>query len=120
MKVKRGSWHYRISKLGSYESSKDNLCVYFWAVIIKIALMIFIPSTLIFIGYFFFTDPMWVSNLILLTFIFSAIGLPPLTIYLIRKKLLDGESPEMPYGNIVVEYIKAKKAKICPLIEYTD
>ena len=27
---------------------------------------------------------------------------------------------ELPYENIVYEYIKAKKRKVCPLIEYVD
>ncbi len=118
MKVKRSSWHYKVGLLGSYESSRDNLCVHFWSVVIKIAVAIFVPSGLGIAAYYYFIDPFWVSTTIMLTFIFSAIGLPALAIYFLRKKL--GKSPEIPGSNILIEYLKAKKAKICPLIEYVD
>jgi len=44
--------------------------------------------------------------------------LPGWAIYFVRKKC--GRPPVMPGENIIFEYIKAKKRKICPLIKYID
>ena len=68
--------------------------------------------------YGFFTSPQIISNTILLVFLCSCIFLPILVIWYIREKF--GKSPEMPHGNIIAEYLKAKKRKVCPLIEYVD
>ncbi len=120
MKVKRSSWHCKISNLGSFERSNDNLCCYFWRlvgkVILFVAAMIIIGFSIGVIIYWFFMPGFWISNTIMLLFIYSIFALPILTIYFLRRKL--GKSLEMPYGNIVVEYMAAKKKKVCPLIEY--
>lgn len=117
MKIKRSSWHYKISNLGTdFERSDDNLCCYFWRLVGK--LIFLLAATIIFcaFSYAYFTDICLISNTIFLFFLLSVIIFPILAIYFIRKKL--GKSPEMPYGNIVTEYLTAKKRKVCPLIDY--
>ena len=119
MKIKRSSWHCKISNLGrNFERINDNLCCYFWRLVGKLAL-IFVATILIcFLGYSYFTDDFLVYNTALLLFGLSLIVFPPLAIYLIRKKL--GRYPKMPYENIVAQHITAKKRKICPLIKYVQ
>ncbi|KKN08873.1 hypothetical protein LCGC14_1052430, partial [marine sediment metagenome] len=70
------------------------------------------------IGYLFYTD-FWFrfAWAVVLYIVFSGF-VSWLAVYLLRNKL--GKSPEIPGGNILIEYLKAKKAKICPLIEYVD
>jgi len=116
MKIKRTSWHYKISNLGGFERMHDNLCSYFWRVIGKLAFISFIISILGLVVIAFCISPLIISNTILLLFILSLVIIPPLTIHYIRKML--GKSPKMPGENIVIEYMKAKKGKFCPFIEY--
>lgn len=116
MQIKRSSWHYKISNLGSFERGNDNLCCYFWRLVGKSALIFVVTFFICFLIYLYFTDDQILLNTIVLVWISLTFALPSLAIYLIRKKL--GKSPEMPYGNIVVEYVAAKKRKVCPLIKY--
>lgn len=117
MQIKRSSWHYKISNLGSdFERSSDNLCCYFWRFVGKLALFFVTMALIGYLVYAYFSSDQLVRNTLILLFLFSLVIVPALTISFIRKKL--GKSPEMPYGNIVVEYIAAKKRKVCPLIEY--
>lgn len=123
MKIKRSVWHYKISNLWrDCERSNDNLCRYFWGLAGKcVVLFIGIPICIFLAGtltYFYFTDPMWIARTIILLFICFSTIFPPVVICFVRKKF--GKSPKMPYQNIVIEYIKAKKERICPLIEYID
>lgn len=120
MKIKRSVWHCKISNLGNdRERSNDNLCSYFWRLVVKsILIIIGIPALVTclgFLGYTTFSDPL---ILIMVLFLISSFIFPMLVINFIRIKF--GKSPELPYGNIVTEYIKAKKERICPLIEYID
>lgn len=117
MEIKRSSWHCKISNLGSdFERDNDNLCWYFWRGMGK-SILLFAATVILCCGiYAYFTHNLLVSNTIMILFICSGFALPPLAIYFMRQKL--GKSPEMPYGNIVTEYLAAKKRKVCPLITY--
>ena len=120
MKVKRSSWHYKVNYFGSDwgERKHDNLCAYFWRTVGRIFVAAFFVSIFSLLGYAFFTSGFMMPTIIMVLFILSAIFVPQIAINLLRKKL--GKSPEMPYGNIVVEYMRARKQKMCPLIEYVD
>ena len=121
MKIKRSSWHYKISNMSDPERSDDNLCCYFWRLVGRLFLF-FVAAAFVgfFIGLFInnmFMTGFVISNTIMLFFICSIFVFPILAIHFLRKKL--NKSPEMPYGNIVIEYLDAKvKKKVCPLIEY--
>jgi len=40
MKIKRSSWHYKISNFGAnYKNRWDSLCWYFWRAVAKIVLI---------------------------------------------------------------------------------
>jgi len=120
MKVKRSSWHYKASNFGNggFENRNDNLCWYFWRLIFKVVVGVAFTIVICMMLYAYFTSPLLIPHTILLLFFVAIFAVPIAVIYLIRKKF--GKSPEMPYGNIVAEYIKAKKNKVCPLIEYVD
>ena len=120
MKIKRSSWHYKISNLGSdFERSNDNLCRYFWRGAGKLALLLAAAIVVCFLVpfaiYNWFTDDFVISNTIMFFFICSVFILPPLAIHFLRKRF---GPPEMPYENIVIAKISATKRKVCPLIEY--
>ena len=117
MKIKRTFWHCKISNLGNdWERVDDNLCCYFWGFVGKLTLIFVAVVLVCFFIYAYFTSDLLISNTILLLFLCLSIALPSFVIHLIRKSL--GKFPEMPYENIVVEYILAKKRKVCPLIKY--
>lgn len=123
MQIKRSAWHSKISNLGKdYHKSNDNLCIYFWRFVLRcICLLVGIPIAIFAMWLLicsYFSNPMWPAWTILLLFFYSLVLFPALAICFVRGRL--GKSPEMPYGNIVTEYIKAKKEKICPIIEYIN
>ena len=61
-------------------------------------------------------DPEEIPAVILVTFFILSMVLPFVAILGLRRVV--GKSPIIPGESILVEYIKAKKAKICPFIEY--
>jgi len=113
MKVKRSSWCSKISNFGVYRRVNDNLCKFFWRIVGKVLLVLAVIFYVALIGYY------WaIPILIVVIFIMSAILVPYFAIYYLREFL--GKSPEMPFGEVTVEYLKAKKHKYCPTIEYID
>ena len=119
MKIKRNSWHYKISNLlVDFEKHNDTLCLYFWRLIGTIVLIIFGTGLISTMIYSYFTSAFFASTSIMLVFIISCFILPAIAIYFLRVKL--GKSPEITGETIVIEFIKAKKNKICPLIKYTN
>ena len=117
MKIRRSSWHCKISNFGSdFEKHNDNLCCYFWRLVFKVAVVLVLIGYICFLLYLYLTSGFMISIAIGILFVVSCCVLPPLAIHFLRKKL--GKSPETPYGNIVTEYVSAKKRKVCPLIEY--
>ena len=120
MKIKRNSWHYKVRNWGSYEKRHDSLCVYFWCVVGSIAFWVTI--TTIAIGVMIalcilLFEPQVTHIWIAILFVGLSAFLPWYTITQLRQKY---QSPQLPGENILVEYIKTKKAKICPIIEYVD
>ncbi len=119
MKIKRTSWHYKISNFGSVcEKRNDNLCCYFWRLVGKIVLSIGFLALSALLVHAYFSSALLVSNSIMLAFIACSIAAPTFAIRYFRKKV--GKSAELPYENIFFGYLKATKRGVCPLIEYTD
>ena len=128
MKVNRNSWHYRLSHWGGYERTYDNLCTYCQRMFLKTLLVLVAIGLLGVVVHMIATSTQAGALLIMSTFILSLVFIPPATIHYLRKHL-DGESPRLPYegvitngifsrGSIIWAYLKAKKQKICPMIEY--
>ena len=118
MEFKRSTWLYKISMLGRFESTRDNLCNVFWGLVARVMMTVLVICFMSTLGYVFYTD-FWFrfASAVILYIAFSGF-ISWLAVHLLREKL--GKSPEIPGSNIVIEYLKAKKAKICPFIEYVD
>ena len=129
MKIKRTSWHYKISTFwadsGREEKWDDNLCRYFWGVVgvlfVSFLYLCFFGILIRAVGFIihdYFTSPFFISITIMIAFILSSMIFPILAIYYLREKI--GKPLEIPKANLLFEYLKAKKEKVCPLIEYHD
>ncbi len=131
MKIKKDSWHYQHMKMmGFYPANRTNLCGYMRGLIMSILLIpMIVVSPLVFYWslYFPITTSLLIRFLHLILIIWGAVG----TIIFISILVLivgvfildrlppipDFKIPELK-NNIVLEYIKAKKQKICPIIEF--
>ena len=118
MKIKRNSWHSKISNFGKKYPGEypDNLCKYFWRFVGKIVFLLWAITITVSLIFIYFTNPFWICTTIVILWFVLSIFLSILVIWFVRKKF--GVPPEIPGENFVIEYIKAKKEKICPFIEY--
>ena len=118
MKIKRSSWHYKLNHLEGYERSYDSLCLYFWKLVFKIVALLLFAVFFVACAFKLITSPFIIPILIIFLFFMLSTVLPLIAITSLREKL--GKSPELPKENIIIEFVRAKKEKICPLIEYVD
>ena len=120
MKVSRKSWHYKLSHFLNEGTGEwgDNLCKYFWRIVGKIIVAIFITFGLTATVITYFTSPMVIPATIAIISSILAVLLPVFVISKLRKKY--GKPVGIISENIFFEYVKAKKLKVCPLIEYVD
>jgi len=140
MKVDVNSWHYRMVCRMNMTPSKS-LCVYFWqAVWCTFMLCLVFPAILLFmlVGAVAFA-PIPLGDFILWVF-GAGVNIDGLNSYLLRlgvgyaaiilmfvfwilcayweeRRIKIVEKKE---DGIFVSYVKAKKSKICPIIEFTD
>lgn len=123
MKVKRSSWHYKLycvtqefwrgdgpfflwefirGKENPYYYNPKSLCSYFWATVLS---CIAIPI---------------LSILILLCLLVLGIVFVIAYPFLRCKKRFKKNSTVAKQPNLAISYIKAKKNRVCPLIELVD
>jgi len=114
MQIKRSSLICKIAG----PRYQDNLCRFFWRLVGHVLCAIFITGATIIIIYGWIINSHAIFILITVLSGAGAVFLPILAIEYLRAKL--GKSPELPCENIIFEYLKAKKQKICPLIKYVD
>lgn len=131
MKVSKKSWHYRwMKKIGFHPPS--NLCAYFWTTVWSIlvfpviAAVALVAATLLLAPFWtlFFDNWGWqqaasvigVVEIILLSVVLT---------FTISDRW--GEERHEKYGyygrkpdSMLKQWFKAKKQKVCPLIEYTN
>ena len=100
--IRRTSWHYRLATFFADGNVPTNLCSYFWAVVgcifcacAAVPLAVF-AAPVMGIGF----------------------GLSWLWNHRPRRKKVAEATPHEP--NLLVEWVKAKKRRICPLIEVKD
>lgn len=106
MQIKTSSWHYKILRL--YRQSNPmpaDLCSYVWAFILEI------PCKTICL---IFLSPVFLGLVVLLGIIF---GVGWVGTKLIERCVGEFGTYKEP---LLVTYLKAKKEKICPTIEYED
>jgi len=115
MKVKRNTWHYWFYKLacGHWVPSRTNLCAYFWTTALGLGmatLAIAMGVTFLgLIGYAFYKFT--AIAFMVLGSLVGGVGFIFLCIYL--NDVYQDSEP-----GLVRVYVKAKKDKVCPLIEF--
>lgn len=134
MEISKNSWHYKLVEyIGeSFESGRyfmpTTLCSYFWTLVLFTPLKILTTLGILIAVIFFMTMPIWsiVGMVYLDDEIFT--GTATVSWILVSVVVLANLIEYFRYNSdfkfkiieIVVEYIKAKKRKVCPFIEYTD
>ena len=123
MKVSRKSWHYRLMVfLNSKPWYQTNLCGYFWE--LMACLFFKIPYLLAIVVTAVILSPVWLP----------LVGLVALFCWVSEKlderdrrlKKEAGIHPwddwpqEMKHPGLIRSWLRAKKEKICPMIEYED
>lgn len=126
MKIKKSSWHYRLHKkmTGGFAPEYRSICSYFWGTVFMSCIaFVVIPMIAAFAAllaltpfiYFFTGDP----GIIPLAIIFGSLEIILLLLFGYRR-WSNNRAPKIKEPSLVVEFIKAKKSKICPLIEYVE
>lgn len=130
MKIRSDSWHYRLWRFGreSPYSKPVDLCRYFWHILL---VKIMLPLALVAVVLLLFGLLIYViaTNLVISTMV--ALGIGALIVLVIFGVVLDrrANAKEALYGpkpkkvkepSLVREFLKARKQKICPLIEVID
>ena len=94
MIVNRSSWHYRYLRMWGTNPPRT-LCSYFWVLVIHCTVLPLMLALL--------------SPAVLSVFVYDEL-----------RKLLSRRGPACleKKPNLFVEWVKAKKRKVCPLIEY--
>ena len=144
MKISTDSWHYKMlteefmfmSGKSSYSVS-NSLCIYFWQVVMRFLYGVgagfvyaspFVFPTLLFTGIpfereslLYFITGLWVG----LGFLISALVAMALVVMVLkylwgklRSSVSGVKAPKQV--NIATAYIKAKKDKVCPMLEFVD
>lgn len=132
MEINEKSWHFRLVRFTTYQSARNisdyggTLCKYFWLVVYAIVVNIFKAAGVMFLVWLFIYNPvsyiwapddsklllifMWVSLFVLVGIVFA--------IFFIRDKLRNrNRVHKVKQPNIVIEYLRAKKQKFCPVIK---
>lgn len=145
MDINKNSWHYQFVD-SVFKNVSRSLCVYFWqvvwsiivnttAAILSIAVFLcMLGLSLFFLSVpFFTTDPLAsiLSFVIWAYLLFNMKGLltdmltrsNPDSVFLKEIKLFNKPEKSLTKNkepNIITEYVNAKKAKICPTLNFVD
>jgi len=134
LRVRKNSWHYWLWRLGRDEDSRPrNLCKYFWHIaLLKVLLPAILASFVLLgvtaLGWLIWGHPVefGIGVLLLVGLVAAAIGLVKLTgSYVEHRRDLALTRPAKPSKpkkepNIVFAFLKARKRKMCPLIEVVE
>ncbi len=132
MKIKTDSWHYQLMKnLGMSVYSRTNLCSYIRGLLMA---LLTLPMTILSPLILYLVMPLklvtitsWQAIILFLLIVWGVVGAGIIVlivagsiVYLICGVIDVVNLPtiHLPKNNIVIQYIKAKKQKICPIIEF--
>ncbi len=125
MIVKKDSWHYKLAegiwKETNIPEAGNNLCKYFWMVVwagfvllVPLALCLLLITVVVVAFYGdLYTS---ISTAILVIYFLSIFLLPIFAVNCFRDYF--GENIEISTPTILSEYVKAKKNRICPMIDF--
>jgi hypothetical protein len=142
MEINRNSWHYRLLKFSDTVPS-TSLCLYFWQVALVVPIkglvvavfgsllgvclvtfLLLFAAPLATLLFFLISDLPPSSDWVLLNLLGAIIWLIPIVLFgevAVKKILRNKETNYTPKEpNILLEFLKAKKEKICPLIQFVD
>lgn len=125
--VNTNSWHYKlVDTMLTNSSPKENLCGYFWQIVGSILIVLASIFSFLFILHLpglvlMSVGAVAVSYWLILVIgiVFWAVFIGGMVLYNLYKNHRDityNDGKE----NIVVSWFKAKKSKICPIIEFKD
>ncbi len=139
MKIKTDSWHYQLlENAGLIPKNRKNLCSYMRGLLMALLIPpMVVVSPLVLYWSFSFPEidkvPVILSAIYLLITIWGFFGTIMVMgillvviialVYKLGDKLYESipltiSNIHWPKNNIVIEYIKAKKQKICPIVEF--
>lgn len=146
MKVNMNSWHFRLVEGFLDGDASRSLCVYFWQVAFRVIFLVVLGAALWSVfglvaiaaatgnGWISVTSPLWIKGcvaafgaFVVLAMFALCIVVITLVMFGISKSILVvgdlfsrwGDSKEEQEPGVFVSYVKAKKEKICPIIEFT-
>lgn len=118
MEINTSSWHYKFLYFirGDSYAMPINLCNYFWTLVLNFTFSLGLVSVLYILPiYFTIAHQSIINFFFMVSVIIHLIVLIMILCVKTSVWLNSGSS-----HNIVMEYIKAKKQKICPIIKYKD
>lgn len=141
MEVSKNAWHYKILMTETQAKIRNgtSLCSYFWDVVFTVFAWIFIGIMslvvivcvltglfyILYAWYFMIGSLVGVetfsTELIRVSLVLNYVGIFCWFVFSIKRllsKLKNGEI--LKSDNLAFEYIKAKKQKICPVIQFKD
>ena len=128
MKVSKSSWHYWIYK-NSFEHGcafePNNLCPYFWRVVgggIKILVVTAVVAIVLgFVGWLFYahTGATFVSTAVIGVIIAVSVNWDEIR-WAYEERFGKSEEVETPEPGLLRSWLKAKKDKVCPVIEMVE
>jgi len=133
MRVKINSWHYKLICFADF-GIPNNLCAYFWKVVFS---ALFLVAMAIFVLFLAATATIAVTSFIWVWFfgieyeigIFAMIMYCFVGFFILHSKSYPQRGiwaveivgrRESTEPNLLIEWIRAKKQKICPMIEFID
>lgn len=128
MQIKTTAWHHRIL-VATFTTPSNSLCIYFWQVVGTLGMFLFMGLLIAILVFTALAPILTIFFPILYTTGFFAVGMMMwLAIFVCwyteyrktckRRAELRGEPETDP--NIVVEYVRAAKDKVCPILEFVD
>lgn len=137
--MKTNIWHYKLNKFWIENErvvqSRNTLCSYFWMTVkscLKVLLLSFLfllfvsvvvlPYFVYFVESLPMFDPTVILGLIVNVLVYGTVAwiLIILQYSDYKEKYGWGKNKTFKEPNILVEYVKSKKRKICPIIEFED
>ena len=126
MNVSKKSWHYKLNLL--FDDSEDwmvryrryNLCKYFWTTVSRLALFALLGGFIALVIFGSISIALEPGGVFLLTGFVTLLASIPISFVAVSKFRSLGWTNDPQSFNLVKEYMKAKKSKLCPMIEFVD
>ena len=118
MKISTKSWHYRLNSfLINGQLKSQSLCNYFWRTLASVFVVTFILLTSLAI---FVVGPIVAIVTWNVAYLAPTLGGVGMYLFLCILANLDEFDSRIAKKGLLPSYLKAKKDKVCPLIEFED